>query len=174
MGFDLVIFSGGKGLRGPQSTGLLAGRKDLIQAARLNGSPNSDAIGRGQKVNKEEMLGMMVAVEAALKRDKDADWREWEKRVKLISDSLAPLKAVKTEMFVPDVTYSVPHLRISWDEAALKISPPEAIRRLRDGEPSIEVRSSPEDCVEIGVWLLEPGQAQIVARRIHEILKDAV
>jgi D-glucosaminate-6-phosphate ammonia-lyase len=174
MGFDLVIFSGGKGLRGPQSTGLLLGRKDLIQAARLNGSPNSDAIGRGQKVNKEEMLGMMVAVEVALKRDKDADWREWEKRVKLIADSLAPLQAVKTEMFVPDVTYSVPHLRISWDQAALKISPPEAIRRLRDGEPSIEVRSSPKDCVEIGVWLLEPGQAQIVARRIHEVLQDAV
>jgi seryl-tRNA(Sec) selenium transferase len=174
MGFDLVTFSGGKGLRGPQSTGLLLGRKDLIQAARLNGPPNSDAIGRGMKVNKEEMLGIMVAVEVALKRDHDADWREWEKRVKLIADSLAPLKAVKTEMFVPDVTYRVPHLRISWDEGALKITPPEAIRRLREGDPSIEVRSSPKDCVEIGVWLLQPGQTQIVSRRIIEVLKHAV
>lgn len=173
MGFELVTFSGGKGLRGPQSTGLLLGRKDLIAAARLNGSPNSDAIGRGMKVNKEELLGIMVTVEAALKRDHDADTREWEKRVKLIADSLAPLKAVKTEMFIPDVTYSVPHLRIRWDEAALKITPTELIRRLREGEPSIEVRSSPKDCVEVGVWLLQPGEAQIVARRVREILKGA-
>ncbi|MBI3693742.1 MAG: selenocysteine synthase [Acidobacteria bacterium] len=173
MGFDLVTFSGGKGLRGPQSTGLLLGRKDLIRAARLNGPPNSDAIGRGMKVNKEEMLGMLVALEVALKRDPDADWREWEKRVKLIADSLATLKAVKTEMFVPEVTYRVPHLRIIWGETALKITPVELIRRLREGEPSIEVRSSPKDCVEVGVWLLQPGEAQIVARRIREILKSA-
>ena len=171
MGFDLVTFSGGKGLWGPQSTGLLLGRKDLIHGARLNGSPNSDAIGRGMKVNKEEMLGMMVAVEVALKRDHEADWREWEKRVRLIADGLASLKAVQTEMFVPDVTYRVPHLRIRWDETVLKIVPPELVRRLREGEPSIEVRSSPKDCVEVGVWLLQPGEAQIVARRIREILK---
>ena len=171
LGYDLVTFSGGKGLRGPQSTGLLLGRKDLIRAARLNGPPNSDAIGRGMKVNKEELLGMMVALEIALKRDPEADWREWEKRVKLIADSLAPLKAVQTEMFVPDITYRVPHLRIRWDETALKIAPPELVRQLRAGEPSIEVRSSPKDCVEVGVWLLQPGEAQIVARRIREILK---
>ena len=172
MGFDLVTFSGGKGLRGPQSAGLLLGRKDLIQAARLNGPPNSDAIGRGMKVNKEELLGMVVAVEVILKRDHDADWREWEKRVKLIADSLAPLKGVKTEMFVPEITYCAPHLRIRWDESILKITPPEVVRRLRDGEPSIELRSSPKDCIEVGVWLLQPGQAQIVARQIHEVLKN--
>jgi D-glucosaminate-6-phosphate ammonia-lyase len=173
MGFDLVTVSGGKGLRGPQSTGLLLGRKDLILAARLNGPPNSDAIGRGMKVNKEEMLGLMVAVEAALKPDHAADWREWEKRTKLIADSLASLKPVKTEMFVPEITYRTPHLRIRWDETALKIAPPELVRQLRDGQPSIEVRSSPNDCVEIGVWLLHPGEAQTVARRIREILRSA-
>jgi L-seryl-tRNA(Ser) seleniumtransferase len=173
MGFDLVTVSGGKGLRGPQSTGLLLGRKDLILAARLNGPPNSDAIGRGMKVNKEEMLGLMVAVEAALKPDHEADWREWEKRTKLIADSLASLKPVETEMFVPEITYRTPHLRIRWDETMLKIAPPELIRQLRDGQPSIEVRSSPNDCVEIGVWLLHPGEAQTVARRIREILRSA-
>ena len=89
MGFDLVTFSGGKGLRGPQSAGLLLGRKDLIEAARLNCSPNSDSIGRGMKVNKEEMLGMMVAVEMYLKRDADAEWKEWERRAKLITSGLA-------------------------------------------------------------------------------------
>ena len=173
MGFDLVTFSGGKGLRGPQSAGLLLGRKDLIQAARLNGPPNSDAIGRGMKVNKEELLGMMVAVEVILKRDHDADWREWEKRVKLIADSLVPLKGVKTEMFVPEITYRAPHLRIRWDESILKITPTEVIHRLRDGEPSVELRSSPKDCIEVGVWLLQPGQAQIVARQIHGVLTNA-
>src|SRR5229473_932968 len=82
MGFDLVTFSGGKGIRGPQSAGLLLGRKDLIHAVRLNASPNSDAIGRGMKVNKEELVGMMAAVEAYLKRDHEAEWRDWESRVK--------------------------------------------------------------------------------------------
>lgn len=173
MGFDLVTFSGGKGLRGPQSTGVLLGRKDLIHAARLNGPPNSDALGRGMKVNKEEMLGIMVAIEIALKRDSQADWREWEKRVKLIADSLAAVKGIQTEMFVPEVTYRVPHLRIRWAEGAVRITPVELIRRLREGEPSIETRSSPKDCVELGVWLLQPGEAQIVAKRVREILKSA-
>ncbi len=83
MGFDLVTFSGGKGIRGPQSAGLLLGRKELIEAARLNCSPNSDSIGRGMKVNKEEMVGMMVAVEMYLKRDAAKEWKEWERRAKV-------------------------------------------------------------------------------------------
>jgi L-seryl-tRNA(Ser) seleniumtransferase len=173
MGFDLVTFSGGKGLRGPQSAGLLLGRKDIIQAARLNGPPNSDALGRGMKVNKEELLGMLVAVEVILRRDHEADWREWEKRVKFIADSLASLKGVTTEVFVPEITYCAPHLRIRWDQSAVKITPREVTRLLRDGDPSIELRSSPADCIEVGVWLLEQGQAQIVARRIHDLLKSA-
>jgi L-seryl-tRNA(Ser) seleniumtransferase len=173
MGFHLVAVSGGKGLRGPQSTGLLLGTADLIRAARLNGAPHSDAIGRGMKVNKEEMLGLMVAVESALKPGPDTEWREWERRVKVIADTLASLKSVRTEMFVPDITYRVPHLRISWDATAMKIAPPELVRRLREGEPSIEVRSSPKDCVEVGVWLLQQGEAQTVARRIREILQGA-
>src|SRR6266849_4862462 len=103
MGFDLVTFSGGKGIRGPQSAGLLLGRKDLIHAARLNASPNSDAIGRGMKVNKEELVGMMAAVEAALQRDHEAEWREWEGRVKTIADSVGPIGGVKTERFMPEI-----------------------------------------------------------------------
>ena len=91
LGFDLVTFSGGKGLCGPQSAGVLTGRKDLIRAARMNTSPNSDSIGRGMKVNKEEMLGMMVALEGFVKRDHDAEWREWERRAGVIRDSVANL-----------------------------------------------------------------------------------
>src|SRR5207247_4206877 len=80
MGFDLVAFSGGKGLRGPQSAGLLLGRKDLIAAARLNNSPNSDSLCRTNKVNKEEIVGMLVALELFLSRDHDAGWKPWEAR----------------------------------------------------------------------------------------------
>jgi L-seryl-tRNA(Ser) seleniumtransferase len=173
MGYDLVTFSGGKGLRGPQSAGLLLGRKDLIHAARLNGPPNSDAIGRGQKVNKEEILAMMVAVELYLTRDHAAEWQEWEKRVKQIAGAAGSVRGVTTERFVPEITYSVPHLRIRWDEAAVKITPREAMRRLREGEPSIELRSSLPDCLEVGVWMLQPGEAPIVARRIREVLQGA-
>lgn len=173
MGYDLVTFSGGKGLRGPQSAGLLLGRKDLLQAARLNGPPNSDSIGRGQKVNKEELLGMMVSVEIYLSRDHAADFREWEQRVKLIAEGVGSIKGVTTEMFVPEITYAVPHLRIRWDQATVKITPAEVVRRLREGEPSIELRSSPKDVIEVGVWMLQPGQAQIVTRRIREVLNSA-
>src|SRR5229473_248370 len=128
MGFDLVTFSGGKGLRGPQSCGLLLGRKDLIAAARLNGPPNSDTIGRGMKVNKEEYVGMMVAVEQYLKQDHAAEWREWEKRIKVVADSVGPIHGIKTETFVPEISNAVPHLRITWDPGAVKCTPREAVK----------------------------------------------
>ena len=86
LGFDLVAVSGGKGIRGPQSSGLLYGRKDLIRAARMNTLPNSDTFGRGLKVNKEEMVAMMVAIENYVNSDHKADWREWERRVKAMDD----------------------------------------------------------------------------------------
>ena len=171
MGFDLVTFSGGKGLRGPQSAGLLLGRQDLIAAARLNGPPNSDTIGRGMKVNKEEYLGMMVAIEQYVKMDHAAEWREWEKRVKVVADSVGPVPGVKTETFVPEIANAVPHLRITWDPGAVKITAAEAVKRLRDGEPSIELRPGAKDAIEVAVWMLQPGEAQIVAKRIREVLK---
>jgi L-seryl-tRNA(Ser) seleniumtransferase len=174
MGFDLVVFSGGKGIRWPQSAGLLLGRQDLIAAARLNGPPNSDAIGRGMKVNKEEYLGMMVAVEHFVKMDHAAEWREWEKRVKVIADSVGPISGVKAEPFVPEIANSVPHLRISWDPSAIKITADEAKKRLRDGDPSIELRPGAHDVLEVAVWMLQPGEAQIVARRIREVLKASL
>ncbi len=174
MGFDLVTFSGGKGIRGPQSAGLLIGRRDLIEAARLNHSPNSDAIGRGMKVNKEEILGMMVAVEVFLKKDHAAEWRDWEKRIKLIADSVGPISGVKTETFVPEIANAVPHLRIAWDEAALKITSREVTNKLLEGEPAIELRPGAKaGTIEIAVWMLQPNEAQIVARRIREVLKGA-
>lgn len=174
MGFDLVTFSGGKGLRGPQSAGLLLGRKDLIEAARLNTSPYADTIGRGMKVNKEEMLAMMVAVELYLKRDHAADWREWERRVKLIADYAGSVPGVTTEIWIPEIANHVPHLRIRWDQQRVKITVPEVVKRLREGEPSIEVVPGSRDQLVVGVWMMQPGEERIVARRIREILRSAV
>lgn len=170
MGFDLVTFSGGKGIRGPQSAGLLLGRKDLIAAARMNSSPN-DAIGRGMKVNKEEILGMMVAVEVFLKRDHEADWKEYERRVKKIADTVASVKTLQTEQYVPEIANHVPHLKITWDQQKLGVSYADVVKRMREGEPSIELVPGSPDAVRVGVWMLQPGEAEIVARRLAEVLK---
>jgi D-glucosaminate-6-phosphate ammonia-lyase len=180
MGFDLVTFSGGKGIRGPQSAGLLLGRKDLIEAARLNCSPNSDSIGRGMKVNKEEILGMMVAVEQYLKRDAAAEWKEWQRRTKVVTDSVAAHKAILAEVYVPPIANHVPTVRLKWDKAALKCTADEVRKQLRDGKPSIEITpgSSPADAatqeLSIGIWQLQPGEVDIVARRLREAFTDSV
>jgi D-glucosaminate-6-phosphate ammonia-lyase len=174
MGFDLVIFSGGKGIRGPQSAGLLLGRKDLIQAARRNTSPNGDTISRGMKVNKEEMLGMLVALDLFMNRDHDAQWKEWERRVKTVADAVKTLPSVTTEQWVPEIANHVPHLRIRWDQSQIKVKPPEVMKLLREGKPSIEAAPLGDaNTLVIGVWMLEPGEAEIVARRVKEILKSA-
>lgn len=170
LGYDLVTVSGGKGLMGPQSCGLLYGRTDLIRAARLNGPPNSDAIGRGMKVNKEEMLGMMVALEMYVKRDHEADWREWEGRVMKIRDGVSAIRGVHSEMFVPEIHYRVPHVRIQWDEKASRLTVREVIKQLREGEPSIEVRPNTSEGLELSVWLLEPGETEVVARQVRRVL----
>src|SRR5437667_12722546 len=111
MGFDLVAFSGGTGLRGPQSAGMLLGRKDLLTAARLNAPPNGNTIGRGMKVNKEEMIGLLAALELYLAKDHAAEQREFDARAEVIRNGVASLPGVKAERFVPDVANHVPHLR---------------------------------------------------------------
>lgn len=169
MGFDLVTFSGGKGIRGPQSAGLLLGRKDLIEAARLNAAPNGDAIGRGMKVNKEELLGMMVAVELFLNKDHAAEGRDFDSRAEAIRKSAAAVPGVQAEVFVPEVANHVPHVRITWDAAKVGITPEDAIRLLRDGTPSIRVRPGRE--VVVGIWMMKPGEDAVVARRIREVLE---
>ena len=173
MGFDLVTVSGGKGLRGPQCSGLLLGRKDLIEAAVLNNNPYSDSVGRTNKVGKEEIVGLWAALDHFLKQDHKAVWRDWEKRCKTVADLVTPVKGVKTEVFVPEIANSVPHLRITWDYAASGLTPADVVKQLRDGEPRIEVRPGAKDAIEIAVWMLDPGEEQIVGRRLREILKKA-
>jgi len=170
LGFDLVGFSGGKGLRGPQSSGLLLGRADLIAAAKLNGSPNGDTLCRSNKVNKEEIIGLLVAVEAFLQEDHAAIWKEWEGRCRKISQALAGFQDVKTEVYVPQIANAVPHLRVSWDYRARKLNVAAMVQKLRDGEPSIEVGPGSSRQLQIGVWMMDPGEDAIVGERIRSIL----
>ncbi len=170
MGFDLVGFSGGKGLRGPQSSGLLLGRADLIQAAKLNGSPNGDSLCRSNKVNKEEIIGLLVAVESFLKEDHAATWKEWENRCHKISQALAGLQDVRTEIVVPPIANAVPHLHVSWDYKARKLNVAAMVQKLRAGEPSIEVSPGSRQQLTIGVWMMSPGEDAIVGERIRSIL----
>jgi L-seryl-tRNA(Ser) seleniumtransferase len=169
MGFDLVTFSGGKGIRGPQSAGLLLGRKDLIAAARLNAPPNGNTVGRGMKVNKEEVVGMLAALELYLAKDHAKEQREFEKRAETIRSAAVAVNGVKADVFVPEVANHVPHVRISWD-AAKGITAADVVKLLRDGEPSIGTRSENETVV-VGVWMMRPGEDKIVARRLREVLE---
>jgi uncharacterized pyridoxal phosphate-dependent enzyme len=170
MGFDLVAFSGGKGIRGPQSAGLLLGRKDLILAARRNAPPNGNTIGRGMKVNKEEMLGMLVALELYLEKDHEKERREFDKRAETIRAAAVAVPGVSAEVFVPEVANHVPHLRISWDAAKAGLSAPDVVAAMREGEPSIGIRSEGGALV-IGVWMMRSGDEKIVAKRLRQVLE---
>jgi uncharacterized pyridoxal phosphate-dependent enzyme len=170
LGFDLVAFSGGKGLRGPQSTGLLLGRADLIAAAKLNFGPEGDSLCRTNKVNKEETIGMLVALETFLNLDHAAVWKDWEGRCRCITEALKGFEDVRTEMFVPRIANAVPHLRVRWDSKKRGMTPTEMVRKLREGKPSIEVTPGSRQQLVIGVWMMEPGEDAIVAERIRLIL----
>lgn len=170
LGFDLVCVSGGKGIRGPQSAGILAGRADLIAAARLNTAPHSDTIGRSCKVSKEEMVGMLVALEAFLREDQAAVYREWEGRVRTMQRILAEVSGVRCTPFTPRIANQTPHLRVEWDSEKSGLDNRRAMQLLREGSPSIELVPSPRAGLEIATAMLQPGEAETVARRIVEIL----
>lgn len=172
LGFDLVTFSGGKGLRGPQSAGLLLGNKELIKAARQHTPPRGHTIARGMKVNKEEVLGMLVALELYLDRDHKKEWGLWESQINLISNSALSVKGVETEIYVPKHANCVPSLRIKWDPKLIKITPNEVKEKLRNGHPSIEIAGG-GDSLSITTWMMQPGQERLVAKRLKEELLNA-
>jgi L-seryl-tRNA(Ser) seleniumtransferase len=173
-GFDLVGFSGGKGLHGPQSSGLLLGRSDLIEAAHLNNNPYADTIARTAKVGKEEIMGLLAAVEVYVKRDHAEDLRLWRGMMQSVARDLKRVKSVTTEMYVPPYpgAHPVPYLRVKWDRAALPLSYEECSKRLQDGEPRIEVNASAEE-ITIASYMLSPGEERIVGWRLAEILGNA-
>jgi L-seryl-tRNA(Ser) seleniumtransferase len=172
-GFDLIAFSGGKGLRGPQASGLLIGRKDLIEAASLNNNPYGDAIGRVAKVGKEEILGILAAVEVYAKRDHGADQKLWRSFMDSISRDLRGIPTVRTENYVPGAGgHPAPYLRVQWDAARLSYDA--CATALRDGEPSIEVNASAQEGLSLASYNLFAGEERIVGWRLATVLKEAL
>jgi L-seryl-tRNA(Ser) seleniumtransferase len=167
MGADLVAFSGGKGLRGPQCTGLLTGRKDLIEAGYLNSSPNT-GIGRPMKVGKEEILGLLAAVELYVKRDHAAEQARWDRQLQHIEKAVRSLVDIRTELFAENNTGQGNRLRITLPEG--RISGRDASRRLWEGEPAIRVRAE-NSAISINPQTLQPGEERWIAQRLVEILK---
>ncbi|MDP4248571.1 MAG: aminotransferase class V-fold PLP-dependent enzyme [Bacteroidota bacterium] len=174
MGFDLITFSGGKMIRGPQSAGLLFGRKDLIEAAKLNHSPHEAPIGRPCKVNKEEMFGMYAALKSYLERDHKKEWQDWLDRISRIKSRIETIPGVKGETYTdPGPANAFPCLRVSWDQQKVKVEPEDVLAALKNGTPSIVANMAhdgAEKMLSVGVVLLRPEQVDIVARRLKEIL----
>jgi L-seryl-tRNA(Ser) seleniumtransferase len=173
-GYDLVGFSGGKALRGPQASGLLLGRADLIEAAHMNNNPHADTIARTCKVGKEEIMGLLAAVEVYAKRDHAADMKLWHGFVQSIARDLKRVRGVTAEVYVPTYpgAHPVPYLRVRWDPTAVRLSYEDCARRLRDGEPRIEVNATAEE-LNLAAYLLNPGEERIVGWRLAEILAEA-
>lgn len=167
-GFDLVIFSGGKALRGPQSSGLLLGRKDLIDAALPAMSPFG-GIGRGMKVGKEELCGLLAAVDRYLKVDHDAEMRELEARVKSIRGALKGVSGVQTDRHVPVIANEVPHVTVQWDESARGLTAQQVTEKLLAGDPPIHVQRPEKGQLLISVWMMRGEEHEIVGRRLREV-----
>jgi L-seryl-tRNA(Ser) seleniumtransferase len=169
LGFDLVCVSGGKAMCGPQSAGILMGRKDLIAAARLSAPPRGGNIGRGMKVNKEEIVGMYVALEKYINQDHDAEWKMWESKIDSIKTAVNSVEGVTTEISVPPIANHTPLLFIKWDESKVKTNNKDLILKLRNGSPSIEVMANGTG-INITVFMLQEGEEKIVAKRVREEL----
>jgi uncharacterized pyridoxal phosphate-dependent enzyme len=172
MGYDLITFSGGKAMRGPQCAGLLIGRKDLVANALLNNSPHEDTLGRSQKVGKEEIVGMVKALELYLKEDHEALTREWQGRLELISRELTKVPGVSTSFFVPDIANHVPHMQITWD-SRVSLTPQQISKLLRNSKPAIVIGGGEgRPGLTMCSFMLQPGEDKIVAEQLSRVLRE--
>ncbi len=169
-GFDLVAFSGGKGMQGPQSAGLLLGRADLIESAFPAMSP-SGGIGRGMKVAKEEIVGMVAAVERFLKVDHAAEAKLLDARVAEMIAAVGKVKDVTVSKHVPQIANELPHFKLEWDEEGRKLKTKELVDRLQSGDPAIHVLPQGKGKIVVSVWMMRGMEHKIVAKRLVEILK---
>jgi uncharacterized pyridoxal phosphate-dependent enzyme len=195
MKIDLYTFSGGKGLQGPQCSGVLLGRKDLIEAALRNSAPWEGAVCRPMKVGKEEVIGCLTAVETWLKIDPKKLYSEWNARVDRIAKLVETVPGVKTETYVPDDGNRYPTLKISWDQQAWGFTITDCVQKLREGDPVIEVLGADNpslvqavhegiekpnrkerkevDHIELVSMTIKPGEEMIVGQRLRTILGSA-
>src|SRR5580692_856088 len=181
MGFDLVAFSGGKGIRGPQNAGLLLGRKALTDLAVTNNNPNSDAVGRGMKVAKEQLVGMVAAVDWLLEQSDEKNQAEYMRQTDIITNAVKDVPTMKTRVFMPPIANHVPHLLLSYDPSIVGITTKQVQESLRAKNPSIELNPatgtssrvgipSDENTIVIATWMLQPGEAEIVGRSLKAVL----
>jgi L-seryl-tRNA(Ser) seleniumtransferase len=195
MGIDMYCFSGGKGLSGPQCSGLLLGRKDLIEAALMNSNPREGAVCRPMKVGKEEIIGCLTALEVWLKLDEKKLYAEWNDRINRIRKLVDTVPGVKTDTYVPDDGNRYPTLKVSWDQEGWHYSIADLVQELRSGDPVIEVlgtdnpslvtavregnpnptrkeRKAP-DHIELVSMTIKPGEEIIVGQRLRAVLGAA-
>jgi L-seryl-tRNA(Ser) seleniumtransferase len=171
MGADLAMFSGGKGLCGPQSSGLTVGRKDLVEAMAFNGPPHP-YIGRGMKVGKEELVGLLAAVRWYLNLDHKKLMQSYEDQVVYFKAEFANAKGVEIRRNFPsEAGQPMPRTEIIFDEAALGITRDRVLQELKNGEPSIDIAGAGRGGVYINPQTLLPGEEEIIARRLKEILR---
>jgi seryl-tRNA(Sec) selenium transferase len=193
MGIDLYCFSGGKGLRGPQCSGLLLGRKDLIEAALLNSNPREGAICRPMKVGKEEVIGCLTALETWFNTDEKKLYAEWNARIDRIRKLVETVPGVTTSTYIPDDGNRYPTLRVKWDQHAWNFSISDLARELRAGDPVIEVLGSDNpslvtavregmpnrkehkepDHIELVSMTIKPGEEIVVGQRLRAVLGAA-
>lgn len=197
MKLDLYTFSGGKGLQGPQCSGVLLGRKDLIEAALRNSCPYEGAVCRPMKVGKEEVIGCLTAIETWLKTDSKRLYAEWNARVDRIGKLVETVPGVRTEIYIPDDGNRYPTLRVSWDQKAWGFSITDCVQKLREGHPVIEVlgvdnpsmvsavregvdkpNPNPKELkeqnhIELVSMTIQPGEEMIVGQRLRTILNAA-
>lgn len=173
MGTDLIAVSGGKHMRGPQCSGILAGRRDLVRAARLNSNPHSDSLGRPMKVGREEIVGIWLAAEKYAKLDFAALDREAFAQAEYLSRELKKIKGMEVGYAPHDRTRRVHRVIASWDERALKLTVNECEKLLMDGDPRIAVlRQGPKGLL-FTMFMNEPGDEKVVARRMRQIFGAA-
>jgi L-seryl-tRNA(Ser) seleniumtransferase len=166
MGADLVIYSGGKGIRGPQGSGLLLGRKDLIRAVALNGAPNG-AIGRPCKVSKEDIVGLVTALELFLAEDWTIEWARHLEQAQEIIDAVAGMPGITTVLDNDQETWTTPTILLEVDTKTTGLTPEGLVKALDDGEPRILTRAF-QGKLLIDSHNLRGDEATIVARRLRE------
>ena len=177
-GATAVAYSGGKCIRGPQAAGLLLGEKAWLQAAWSNSAPHH-AFGRSLKVGKEEIMGMLAAVEMWVKRDHRAEWRQWESRLEAIAAGVKRIDGVTARVSQPDEGLSnrSPRLTIQWDGARLGITGQEVSNLLAETEPRVILDrgsgtrpGNMASSVSIVAYMLMPGDEKVVADRLYSAL----
>ena len=169
---DLICLSGGKHIRGPQCSGILAGSRDLVRAARLNSSPHPDSLGRPFKVGREEIVGVWLAAEKYARLDFAALDRQNENQANYLASELEKIPGMQVSHAPHDRTRRVHRIRAEWDEKALGIGPDQCEKQLLDGDPRIAVLRN-KRAIVFTLFMNEPGDEKLVARRMREIFASA-